>query len=161
MHLESLSTRVVREKQLEHISRILSTRHSLLVGDFNFDSDRNFEGYGPLENAVLKKIFPQFVDVWEALYPGEKGYTYDSLRNKMITKYERMRYDRILLKVVQENESNSKEEVNSSTKSRWMPSFIKLFGDQPINIASPKIVFPSDHFGMHLELLWQFQLHEK
>jgi len=142
VHLESLSTSKTRAAQLEVISKLLEHKtHVLLVGDFNFDSDKNYEGNGPLENDILGKIMPKYSDLWVSLCPSQKGYTYDSVVNKMIRQYERMRYDRMMLKRVEKGTSNARS---------WQPQTITLLGDQPCKSfpTGGKIVFPSDHFGV-------------
>ena len=71
---------------------------ALLCGDFNFDSQRNFSGTGPLENNCLEAVLPDFVDVWPLLRPADRGFTFDSERNPVIHKPERMRYDRVCVR---------------------------------------------------------------
>jgi tyrosyl-DNA phosphodiesterase 2 len=113
---------------------------AILVGDFNFDSTRNFNEGGDylgyicalviltrLENEVLVEILPQYVDTWPLLHPNDKGYTYDSEVNSVIKHYEQMRYDRVM--------------IRSKT---WVPTHISLLGNQPIKTN----LFPSDHFGL-------------
>jgi len=85
-------------------------------------------------------LFPDFNDVWSDCGfspPNDKGYTYDSTKNNRISGYERMRYDRILLK-----------------SACWKPISISLLGDDPITatkVGGAK-VFPSDHFGLIMKL---------
>ena len=73
--LESLSNHPLREKQLAVAAAVMKKANTILCGDFNFDSDRNFSGIGPLENDSLKKILPHHVDVWPTLHGNDKGYT--------------------------------------------------------------------------------------
>lgn len=101
VHLESLHAPRMRRRQLAICDRALSrgpdTR--VLCGDFNFCSYRNFNPeITPLENLVLREEIPEFVDVWTRLLGGgkQKGYTFDSVVNTNIHKFERMRYDRTL-----------------------------------------------------------------
>jgi endonuclease/exonuclease/phosphatase family metal-dependent hydrolase len=135
VHLESLSSERTRAEQLRICAKELGRAPlSLLVGDFNFCSERNFRQIpgAPLENEVLKATLPDFVDLWKHIArPSEaatkgpdeneeqandstpkkgtgrrvslesalQGYTFDSLANPMITHEERMRYDRIMVKL--------------------------------------------------------------
>ncbi|KAL6050999.1 Endonuclease [Balamuthia mandrillaris] len=80
----------------------------ILLGDFNFgDGD---------ENDIIRD---DFKDVWLALRPSEKGYTFDVERNttasKTTTTGKSRRFDRIL--------------VRSKT---WQPCFVEMFGTEPI-----------------------------
>lgn len=67
VHLESLSSAPLREKQLKVCWKNLRSYNSaVLVGDFNFCSERNFHPTPgvPLENNVLSRALPGFIDVW-------------------------------------------------------------------------------------------------
>lgn len=137
VHLESLDSAQLRAEQLEKISGILaSSPHAGLMGDFNFDSDRNFrKGVMPLENDNIAAHYPDYVDVWPTLRPEEKGYTFDSEVNRMIRQFEQMRYDRVLWK---------------SAGGQWRPKRIELFGTAPMKGHIG--VWPSDHFGLVTDL---------
>eukprot|EP01129_Flabellula_baltica_P007272 TRINITY_DN2810_c0_g1_i2.p1 TRINITY_DN2810_c0_g1~~TRINITY_DN2810_c0_g1_i2.p1 ORF type:complete len:113 (-),score=16.83 TRINITY_DN2810_c0_g1_i2:34-372(-) len=87
----------------------------------------------PLENDVLQRVIPEYIDIWPHLHPDEPGFTFDSLNNRMLQQYEEMRYDRMMLK-----------------SNRWEPTLIELIGTEPI-LEDP-IVYPSDHFGLYTEL---------
>jgi hypothetical protein len=156
VHLESLSSQSVRAKQLKVCNSELSKFASaVLVGDFNFCSEKNFHDIAgiPLDNEALGACIPSFVDTWPMLaskgevsiIPGNglaaprlivdgaeqegnraqaqdqdqgvstptkqapstatqhpvdrQGFTFDSDANPMITKHERMRYDRVMAKL--------------------------------------------------------------
>jgi hypothetical protein len=67
--------------------------HWILLGDFNFDSERNFELDGlPVENNILSTVMPNAVDTWAALNPERSsGKTFDSgtaalFRHRLILK---------------------------------------------------------------------------
>ena len=112
MHLESLNNHRKREQQLRVAADVLAPHaNSVLVGDFNFDSARNFceigEAGSPgggaaqtLENDSLGAILPGHDDVWPLLHPdaaGAPGFTFDARRNPLVTnKLEVMRYDRVM-----------------------------------------------------------------
>ena len=159
VHLESLGNEKLRRKQLiiceDALKRYSS---SILVGDFNFCSERNFHivPNAPLENDVLQQVLPSYVDVWPSLHQsllhGEQavGYTFDSEVNKMFTKNERMRYDRVMARCVQGGGDAAGEGGGLVA-----PSEIALVGVQALQTAAgePR-VWPSDHFG----LLVSFQL---
>jgi len=167
VHLESLDAAQTRAKQLEIINSDLSTiPHALILGDFNFDSSRNYIDIGPLENDNLAKVVPEFIDIWAILHPHDIGFTFDSQVNSVITKYEQMRYDRIILK---------------SKDKKWIPTSIEILGNTPFKIRDvidlkdsiqnksslvpplkeyqkldPNMsLFASDHFGLVTVLQWK------
>merc|ERR1712137_1019954 len=148
VHLESLNSRPIRQKQLLEIRHILqSFDHKIFCGDFNFDSHKNFDPRDPraLENDWMKRHLNEYTDTWDRLRPRENGYTFDTTRNLMLANHspERMRYDRVMY-----------------SSNRWEPVSIELLGDAPIGEAFPgdifngkmltnKLkVFVSDHFGL-------------
>ena len=92
VHLESLNNAKIREAQLAVSDRALPTGESILVGDFNFCSERNYDGSLPLENDCLSRVLPSHEDLWQKLKPGEQGFTFDSVKNTMLSKYEQARY---------------------------------------------------------------------
>jgi len=160
-HLESLDFPQKRKEQLYVISQILQNYPSAaLLGDFNFDSEQNYShleskreaiGRGmpidlvesiptpsePIENDCIKIYYNNYKDIWVDCGLNDpitdKGYTYDSVKNRMIRGYERMRYDRILLK-----------------STCWIPTAISLLGVDPVPPfkVGGAIVYPSDHFGL-------------
>eukprot|EP01038_Epipyxis_sp_PR26KG_P009614 gene9614-12946_t len=185
VHLESLNSANLRKEQLQICNQILSNyENSILCGDFNFCSYRNFDlNSDPLENDNLKQYLSNHIDMWEYMHPNSPGYTFDTVSNEMLARhrFEQMRYDRICYN------------INTSVM-RWIPSRIILLGnksvDDPIvlnddiieedkvsksnfavdgfttpakkkggQIVKPSTVkiFPSDHFG----LLGVFEQEEK
>ena len=116
VHLESLGNPRMREEQLKNCASILAPfSDAMLVGDFNFDSERNFKPpHEPLENAAVG-LLQDFVDLWPALRPGEAGKTFDSMLNPYIGDYEQMRYDRVMVKL-----------------GAWRPTQIQLVGNEPL-----------------------------
>lgn len=131
VHLESLDSRLYREDQLHIISKHLTASTNLLMGDFNFDSERNWDPKEtPLENDNIKKFYPKHVDLWFVLNPNDPhAKTFDTEVNTMIsgTTSERMRYDRQIM--------------NSET---WKPKSIEMLGTKAfMKNDSGKDVFPS------------------
>lgn len=130
VHLEStLEDGPLRAQQMRAMFAALHVSgDGLLAGDFNF-------GDGEAEGLALD---PGFTDVWKAVRPKEPGFTWDLERSAMAkdgsfpTETSR-RLDRIL--------------VHSAF---WRPGSATLLGDQSIAPGSP--VFPSDHFGLRVEL---------
>lgn len=118
VHLESLANHPTREAQLQACAAVLAAfPDAVLVGDFNFDSDRNFRPpHDPLENLALQRFMPDFVDVWSALRPSERGLTFDSATNPYIQAPEHMRYDRVLARL-----------------QTWSATSIELVGDTPVD----------------------------
>lgn len=70
-HFESLNSHSTREKQLQIAHEKMSAHdQSILVGDFNFCSYRNFDDSNraaKLENDSLSKLLPEYMDVWPEL----------------------------------------------------------------------------------------------
>lgn len=152
VHLESLSNFRLRRDQLSFICRsVLSEErapHAILMGDFNFDDKMNWEdshrssrsgsrgNSRSLENDIFvhDEHVSQFVDVWPQLHPNDEGKTFDSTVNKMLRRYERMRYDRVIVR---------------SRNNECIPKSIELVGTQCIKVNNDGVpVFPSDHFGL-------------
>lgn len=70
VHLESLNSQSTRAKQLKVCNQHLSGFDSaLLVGDFNFCSERNYYDIVgiPLDNQALAAHIPSFTDTWPLL----------------------------------------------------------------------------------------------
>jgi exonuclease III len=130
VHLESLANQPTRAKQLKICAKELkNVQFPILVGDFNFCSERNFIQIPgkPLENEILTTTLPEFQDLWKlkVAYTSSSdpnpnsgdeganstpkkfssskssalGFTFDSHVNPMIRQEERMRYDRIMAKL--------------------------------------------------------------
>jgi len=117
VHLESLANHPTRELQLKECAiQLAAYPDAVLVGDFNFDSERNFAPpHEPLENAALSKHLPDYVDLWPSLRPGERGLTFDSSVNTYIGKSELMRYDRIMIRL-----------------QNWKARSIEMVGHKPL-----------------------------
>lgn len=168
VHLESLNTQRVREAQLEICRDNLPRGKSVLVGDFNFCSERNYSGSLPLDNDCLEIILgpDKYEDLWAKLRPGEVGYTFDSERNKMLLKYEQARYDRIMTslhesiltatsieligdKVIDKEtclEIENDEEVDPISDGFSTPPSKSMFVS--VNHETDRSILPSDHFGL-------------
>lgn len=145
MHLESLDNKNVRREQLVVMNDYLKhVDDAVVCGDFNigalhnfdynwhvgrFGNDDNYKPKFPLENDVLKQVMPAFRDCWVEMHEDECGYTYDSVVNKMLGKYEQMRYDRVMIK---------------SKNGFLQTKSIDIVGNEPIGES----LFPSDHFGL-------------
>jgi endonuclease/exonuclease/phosphatase family metal-dependent hydrolase len=142
VHLESLSSRQLRKEQMEIIHRILASSNvALFMGDFNFDSERNWadEDNSEIEDIYMRELFKEYQDTWRELKYKENdmGKTFDTTRNAMIgnQRPEIMRYDRILFKG-----GNS-----------WQASEIELLGVEVIEDEHGTPIVPSDHFGLMLK----------
>ena len=152
-HFESLSNANLRREQLKTANDVASSFRksctaSILCGDFNFCSYRNYSGSGALENLVLKQVTPEFLDLWPSLVKSEEssststpdkktqrdrlGYTFDSKTNTNINKFERMRYDRIMLRLFCEG-------------NEFKAESIRMVGTKEIKELK---MHPSDHFGL-------------
>uniref|UniRef100_A0A6U6J7J3 Endonuclease/exonuclease/phosphatase domain-containing protein n=1 Tax=Zooxanthella nutricula TaxID=1333877 RepID=A0A6U6J7J3_9DINO len=133
VHLESLNNHKWRVRQLQRCAQVLAGfSDALLVGDFNFDSTRNFKPpHVPLENDDLNTSLPDFDDVWPKLRPKELGLTYDSQTNPYIRKTETMRYDRVMARL-----------------KLWVANSIQLIGSVGEGDSDAQRIFLSDHFGV-------------
>lgn len=139
VHLESLNSARLRTAQLEVCRDALKPYdRAVLCGDFNFDSTQNFGDWRPkrkdfearwratqdLENSVLARVLPDYVDVWPAIHPDKPGHTFDGGRNPYVADAnERMRYDRFMARGVE-------------------PVAIEMLG------AGEHQPTPSDHYGL-------------
>jgi len=133
VHLESLNNAPTRLAQLQVCHNVMNrTNLSVLCGDFNFDSDRNFRNDGrPLENNILTSVMPLFKDVWLQLHPLCSGKTYDTEVNLMLQgKEERMRYDRIMMR--NEPIRRSTEVLSPSTDGCFVAADVSLLGTAPL-----------------------------
>lgn len=132
-HFESLSAADLRRRQLMEAAEVMNHSkfsQSILCGDFNFCSYRNFNfREKKLENDVLREVLSDHIDVWPRIHGVEKGYTFDSKRNNNLRKLEQFRYDRILCNL---------------DPSHLEPSAISLIGTSAIGDC----LHPSDHFGL-------------
>ncbi|MFT5358562.1 MAG: endonuclease/exonuclease/phosphatase family metal-dependent hydrolase [Polyangiales bacterium] len=132
-HMESfLEDGPTRAAQLDAIFRALNRSSSssrVLCGDLNFG-----EGEEP-DTAHLDSTY---TDLWNALHPGEAGYTWDIERSEMARVSSFVgegsrRLDRVLLK-----------------SETWRGESIEVVGDSPV--TPDRRLFPSDHFGIACEL---------
>jgi len=159
VHLESLGYPEIRKSQLNICNQVLNPQTtSLLMGDFNIGSDKNFSLVAlrrkliskkkdpfsvkhsdlneQLENDVLNVEMPDFSDIWTQINPNDSGYTFNSLINPMLYAYEEMRYDRMMYK-----------------SSNWIPISIEIVANEPIGVdKNGNHVFPSDHFGLFMTM---------
>lgn len=155
VHLESLNNHGTRVKQLQKATKTLnSAKNAILCGDFNFGATRNYDFNqkvhlkmaqptdkyeGKLENDCLANVMPHYKDVWAQLRPDEAGFTFDSQRNPMVSRFEQMRYDRIMAK-----------------GPLFTPKRIEILGNDPSKftigrdqgIDEDSKIVPSDHFGL-------------
>lgn len=133
-HFESLkdSTSIRIEQLGETFSYLNHTDNVVLMGDFNFCVSWE-------ENA---SIHPTYTDIWNLLHPNERGYTEDTtinlMRQSLNREEKQVRFDRVLLRTQQDY---------------WHPKSIECIGMNPISPKYPE-VFPSDHFGLLVDLMW-------
>ena len=130
-HLESpLAAGHTRAKQLDvFFDRLHGHGDALFLGDFNFG-----DGEQP-ETARLREAY---VDAWRATQGDSRGFTWDMHRSAMARRGAfqgevSRRLDRILVK------SNA-----------LRPAKAIIIGDEPVDTEGH--VFPSDHFGLLVEL---------
>ena len=134
----------------------LSQRESLQPPALRSSCSSSSRQPRPLENAALAELLPLFTDAWPALHPdpaAEPGFTFDSTVNSMLSKYEQMRYDRVLFKLpgwglqsirllgtqpVQKQGAGGAEACSSSSSSSGFATPTKR----------PAPLFASDHFAV-------------
>lgn len=170
VHLESLDNAKTREAQLDVSNSLLPTGESILVGDFNFCSERNYDASLPLENDCLSRTIPSYEDLWQKLKPEQHGFTFDSMVNKMIHSYEQARYDRIMTSLDKTSLKPTSMDIIGNRKLDMVtameieqeenpsPIIFDSFSTPPRKSAcvgteseNEEIVFPSDHFGLLAE----------
>ena len=116
---------------------------TILAGDFNFCSYRNFVPSLPLENDDLAVCLPGWLDVWEALKDtsSEPGYTFDTELNAFTEamgcgRCERMRYDRVMALVSGPTgggvEGSVGMDVAEGVGQVWAPTDIRLVGTEQV-----------------------------
>lgn len=138
-HMESfLEDGPIRAAQLELIFAELGRvrEHPEVVGTV-FCGDLNF---GDGEQPETAQLDPEFVDLWTALRPSERGHTWDIERSEMAREGSFVgepsrRLDRILLR-----------------SASWQPGAIEIIGDRPVE-PGDRSLFPSDHFGLIGEIV--------
>lgn len=153
IHLESLANRKMREAQLRICSEALSHfEHSLLCGDFNFCSYRNYDGSQDLENQNIEKLLPTMNDLWPTLYGAQEPcYTFDGNTNRLVTdENERMRYDRICFRFFEDRfRPQYMEVLNKPVRFVGQDSCHSENGFVVVETMAGKyFLFPSDHFGL-------------
>ena len=162
-HLESLHNQNTRELQIkETVERLKDYPMAVFCGDFNFDSTKSYGDWVKrppmeLENIVLQKEMPDFIDSWAFLTHRndasdgycwkvleddvDPGYTFDGVSNSKYIKdvNERMRYDRVMAKGL-------------------IPKSIEVVGKEIIclftGLKPSRKIKISDHYG----LLTEFEL---
>lgn len=157
VHLESLDSQFIREKQLLVCSEKLPVGRSVLCGDFNFCSERNFIDDGrPLNNDCLSRIIPRYTDLWSTLRPSEHGYTFDSVTNSVIGKFEQSRYDRVMASIDSISIHPRSIELigtvpirKSSSTAASVSSSADVMSTPPRRDAEEPDLFASDHFGLY------------
>jgi endonuclease/exonuclease/phosphatase family metal-dependent hydrolase len=140
-HFESLDNKDQRKIQMEQVKDLIQDSPTAVVlADFNFDDEKNWseDDHEPLENIALQQIFAEYHDLWPHLN-GAGGKTFDTDVNKMIaeviTREERMRYDRVLFK----SEIWSASDIAFIGHEKYCDAQ-EFFGKRP--------VWVSDHFGL-------------
>lgn len=128
VHLESKRGNAeIRETQLHDIFPVLKARHTVLMGDFNFDPTWP-------EQASIPTAY---TDVWRATRGGSEGFTVDTDLNEMTAaakgKLKQVRFDRILMK-----------------SPEYRPVRASLLGTRALR-ARPEL-WPSDHFGLSADV---------
>ncbi len=129
VHLDSfLELHAERTQQLKEVLALLAgADDQVLLGDFNF---------GDGEQPESKVLPNRFRDAWVSLHPGKPGYTWDMEKSSMARAgafpgESSRRLDRVLV-----------------ASPKWQPGAARIIGDREI----AKGLFPSDHFGLVVEL---------
>merc|ERR1719152_76254 len=149
VHLESLNSERVRAEQLALCrSHLEKFPNAVLVGDFNFDARRTWGDWhagatpreaGMLENTVLARVMPEWVDTWSLLRPDDEGLTFEGGVNPCVRDSgERMRYDRVMVK-------RPPQLAETAPESLLLPLGIERIGMTAIDSTGLR---PSDHYGL-------------
>ena len=86
-----------------------------------------------LENNVLARALPDFVDAWSTVFPKNRGLTFDGATNQWVRdRGERMRYDRVMVR-----------------RSLGRPVAAERLGTTPAGDG----LFASDHFGLRVDVV--------
>ncbi|UJR23947.1 hypothetical protein I4U23_026915 [Adineta vaga] len=132
----------LRSRQIRDIVDILQTFRSpfVIMGDLNL--------HYQFEDAIV--IENQFIDAWAQTHfshlspfnDGDKGYTFDTLKNTLIPYYipgecRQMRLDRILF---------------SQGFSAFAIAPCMLWANEAIQTGN--YLFPSDHFGLYIDVVF-------
>jgi len=162
-HLQSKDNQYTRELQIKETAECLKDYPmAVFCGDFNFDSTKSYGDWVKrppmeLENIVLQKEMPDFIDSWAFLKHRndvsegycwavlendvDPGYTIDGVSNSKYIKNinKRMRYDRVMAKGL-------------------IPKSIEVVGKEVIGLFTgskpTRKIKISDHYG----LLAEFEL---
>ena len=146
---------------------------TFITGDLNWDDERKKPADDPLLSIINKSNDDEttntdcWIDAWKTLYPTQRGYTYDSKLNPMLSGSLRRRFDRCLYSI--ENCDN-----NLGSNDRYCKLGAcsgKLVGMEAIEgiqwrkevpewkngqrtgatIHQLRPVCPSDHFGLLIQ----------
>eukprot|EP00428_Durinskia_dybowskii_P069939 CAMPEP_0170394032 /NCGR_PEP_ID=MMETSP0117_2-20130122/21042_1 /TAXON_ID=400756 /ORGANISM="Durinskia baltica, Strain CSIRO CS-38" /LENGTH=191 /DNA_ID=CAMNT_0010650275 /DNA_START=456 /DNA_END=1031 /DNA_ORIENTATION=+ len=126
-----------------------SYKTSMLVGDFNICSYRNYLDDGkPLEQDQIICQLNGYKDMWMELHQAagvndlNRGYTFDTVRNAMIGegRYEQWRYDRIMYCCRQADTGTGTEtETEAEDVVSCRPISIEIIGDLPVGQNIPAL----------------------
>mmetsp|Transcript_20732 Transcript_20732/g.50876 ORF Transcript_20732/g.50876 Transcript_20732/m.50876 type:complete len:350 (+) Transcript_20732:109-1158(+) len=169
--------------RLRSVTKSASVDALIVMGDLNFhlpEEDtqlRDLHQFGKIKsspqdppghhNNSETSLLESCVDLWEALRPTEKGFTYDPTRNRFIKvlrfwENRQMRLDRILLFNVK-NGHHSHSDTNDDPRlgmkmkhiksqklsRRVEPKDIRMLADLPLRKGIGCLpLFCSDHFGL-------------
>ena len=82
---------------------------------------------------MLARALPEFVDAWAAVFPNNRGFTFDGATNTWVRdSQERMRYDRVMVR-----------------RSLGRPVAAERLGTMPAGNG----LFASDHFGLRVDVV--------
>lgn len=128
-HLESLNAPDARALQAKQTFEVLNAnprKHEctqVFLGDMN------------LLNGQELKLPYGWVDAWTEIHPTKPGFTYDSKANSMLDDNYQDRLDRVYV-----------------NPRHHRIAAIWLVGTQPIGILDGRALYPSDHFGLVVDL---------
>lgn len=139
-HLESMDEAQVRRLQmdeairhLDNLARSGQPQDIVFCGDTNIDDRLD----GHIEPP------PPWTDAWLEVHAHDAGATFDTERNGMVQAYDswarstraRLRYDRFWLR-----------------PRGYFVTGVNLVGTEPLNVPGAAPLWPSDHFGVLLDL---------
>jgi len=154
-HLESyLEDGPMRARQLDAIFPMLAgADDAVLMGDLNF---------GDGAKPETDHLDASYVDVWTVLQPGKPGFTWNNEENPMarigaFAKEPSRRLDRILVRSTHWRPTSVRIIGNQSAGERKLTlrdrAMIEMPERRQPDAGEPNIaVFPSDHYGVMVEL---------
>jgi len=141
-HYVELRSREI--SQTISIQSICGYDDAVILGDFNFQEVKH-EGNEQLDET--------FVDCWRFCHGKDPGWTRDKNKNSLARKMSEISYQVKNLPIPTTYTGDRYDRIYLSS-SIWHPNHMKLIADKPCGKSEDGLfdIFPSDHFGISLEI---------